>query len=236
MDALREELGRAPRSSRKYTVNEAVAAWLAEGLPGRSERTKNAYEEALTPLLAKIGVRPLRELTAFEIRKGLESLSSRYSTRYLQIGGNSLERAIRFAQVHERVSRNVAELIEFPKGKTGRPSKSLTLRASRQVHSQRRRSDNRATCVQHLTSAECCHENFLLVRCRNPGICLSLQPLGQTCAAQGLEVRRSQTACRAERPYTRSAAGTGQVSPACISSPAASEKGGAASAGDRRAC
>jgi NADH dehydrogenase len=30
--------------------------------------------------------------------------------------------------------------------------------------------------------------------------------------------------------------GTGQLSPACMSSPAASEKGGAASAGDRRAC
>ena len=28
MAELREELGRAPRASRKYTVNEAVAEWL----------------------------------------------------------------------------------------------------------------------------------------------------------------------------------------------------------------
>jgi len=127
MAELREELGRAPRSSRKYTVNEAVADWLAGGLPGRSERTKNAYKEALAPLLEKVGYRPLRELTAVEVRTSLESMSRQYSTRYLQIARNSLERAIRFAQVHERVNRNVAELIEAPRGRVGRPSKSLSL-------------------------------------------------------------------------------------------------------------
>ncbi len=133
MDELREELGRAPRSSRKYTVNQAVADWLQGGLPGRSERTKNAYKEALTPLLAKIGHRPLRELAAIEVRKGLESMSSKLSTRYLQISRNSLERAIRFAQVHERAGRNVAELIEVPTGKSGRPSKSLTLAQAQEL-------------------------------------------------------------------------------------------------------
>ncbi len=133
MDELREELGRAPRSSRKYTVDQAVADWVEGGLPGRSERTKNAYNEALTPLLSKIGHRPLRELTALEVRKGLESMSSRHSTRYLQISRNSLERAIRFAQVHERVGRNVAELIDVPIGKAGRPSKSLTLAQAQEL-------------------------------------------------------------------------------------------------------
>ncbi len=127
MAAVREELGQAPRSTKTYTVNEAVAAWLADGLPGRSERTKAVYRDGLAPLLAKIGHRPLREVTALEVRKGLESLSGQLSTRSLQIARNSLERALRFAQVHERVGRNVAELIEAPRGRTGRPSKSLTL-------------------------------------------------------------------------------------------------------------
>jgi integrase len=133
MAELREELGRAPRSSRKYTTAEAVAEWLKDGLPGRAERTKGAYREALAPLLAKVGHRPLRELTAMEVRKGLESLAPRSSTRYLQIAHNSLERAIRFAQAHQRVSGNVAELIEVPKGETGRPSKSLTLAQAQDV-------------------------------------------------------------------------------------------------------
>jgi len=55
MAELREELGLAPRSSRSYTVNLAVADWLEGGLPGRSDRTKNAYKEALAPLMAKFG-------------------------------------------------------------------------------------------------------------------------------------------------------------------------------------
>jgi integrase len=127
MAELREELGRAPKSTRTYTVAEAVAAWLADGLPGRSERTTTIYKDGLAPLLAKIGQRPLRELTAVEVRKGLESLAGQLSTRSLQIARNALERAIRFAQVHERVGRNAAELIEAPRGRTGRPSKSLFL-------------------------------------------------------------------------------------------------------------
>jgi len=133
MSELREELGRAPRSSRTYAVSEAVADWLDSGLPGRSERTRTIYKDALEPLLARIGHRPLRELTALEVRMGLEALSGQLSTRSLQIARNSLERAIRFAQVHERVSRNVAELIETPGGRAGRPSKALSLAQARKL-------------------------------------------------------------------------------------------------------
>jgi hypothetical protein len=115
MARLREELGQAPRVSRTYTVRQAVDDWLADGLPGRSERTRNAYLEALMPLLAQIGHRPLRELTAVDVKNGLKALSSKCSTRYLQISRNSLERSIRFAQVHQRVGYNVAELIETPR-------------------------------------------------------------------------------------------------------------------------
>jgi hypothetical protein len=46
MAELREELGRAPRSSRTYTVAESVTAWLDDGLPGRSGRTKTIYKDA----------------------------------------------------------------------------------------------------------------------------------------------------------------------------------------------
>jgi hypothetical protein len=53
MDKLREELGQAPKSTRTYTVNDAVAAWLAEGLPARSGRTKAVYKDGLAPLLAR---------------------------------------------------------------------------------------------------------------------------------------------------------------------------------------
>jgi integrase len=130
---LREELGRAPKSSRTYTVNEAVAEWLDKGLPGRSERTTAVYKLAVGYLLKKIGSRPLRDLSAGEVRAALESLTGQLSTRTLSIARLSLARAIRFAQAHDRVGRNVAEVIETPKGRSGRASKSLTLEQAQKL-------------------------------------------------------------------------------------------------------
>src|SRR5690348_10022272 len=49
------------------------------------------------------------------------------STRYLQLGRASLARAIRYAEAHDLVGRNVATLIDSPKGQIGRPSRSFTL-------------------------------------------------------------------------------------------------------------
>jgi len=71
------------------------------GLPGRSERTRSIYQQALKPLLEHIGTRPLRELTAGDVRAGLEALADRLSTRYLQIARASLARAIRYAEAHD---------------------------------------------------------------------------------------------------------------------------------------
>jgi integrase len=74
-----------------------------------------------------IGGRPLRSLSAGDVRSALGQLTSRYSTRSLQITRNSLERAIGHAQADDLVGRNVAALVQPPRGRTGRPSKSFTL-------------------------------------------------------------------------------------------------------------
>jgi hypothetical protein len=95
LKALHAELDRGLRTSFTYTVRQAVDDWLEGGLPGRSERTRSVYREALTPLMGQIGVKPLKELTAGNVRAGLEALSDRLSTRYLQIAKGSLARAIR---------------------------------------------------------------------------------------------------------------------------------------------
>jgi integrase len=125
--AVHGELDRGLRTSSTYTVRQAVDDWLRGGLPGRSERTRSIYLEALTPLLEHIGARPLRELTAGDVRSGLEALTGRLSTRYLQIARASLARAIRYAEAHDLVGRNVATLVDPPSGRVGRPSRSLTL-------------------------------------------------------------------------------------------------------------
>jgi integrase len=108
-------------------VRQAVDGWLREGLDGTSERTRTLYEGLLGPLLEVIGARPLRLLSAGDVRSGFGKLSERYSTRSLQITRNSLERAIRHAESNDLVGRNVAALLKAPQGRSGRASKSLTL-------------------------------------------------------------------------------------------------------------
>jgi integrase len=126
LKAVHQELDARVRSSTGYTVRLTVDDWLREGLDGRSERTRKLYTGLLEPVLDIIGAKPLRDLTAGDVRSALAQLTSRYSTRSLQITRNSLDRAIRHAQADDLVARNVAALVQAPRGRQGRPSKSLT--------------------------------------------------------------------------------------------------------------
>jgi hypothetical protein len=125
--ALHQDMDAGLRSSNTYTVRETVEDWLREGLDGTSERTRNLYEGLLGPVLEAIGAKPLRALSAGDVRSALGQLAARYSTRSLQITRNSLERAIRHAESNDLVGRNVAALVKPPRGRTGRPSKSFTV-------------------------------------------------------------------------------------------------------------
>jgi hypothetical protein len=62
LKAAHNEIDRGLHTSATYTVRQAVDDWLEGGLPGRSERTRSIYREALKPLLEHIGLKPLREL------------------------------------------------------------------------------------------------------------------------------------------------------------------------------
>jgi len=66
------ELDSGLHTSATYTVQQAVSDWLEGRLPGRSDRTRSIYRKALKPLLEHIGLKPLRELTARDIRRGLD--------------------------------------------------------------------------------------------------------------------------------------------------------------------
>ena len=108
-------------------MREAGDDWLREGLDGTSDRARTLYEGLLGPVLDAIGARPLRVLSAGDVRSALSQLATRYSTRSLQITRNSLERAIRHAESNDLVGCNVAALVKVPQGRSGRPSKSFTL-------------------------------------------------------------------------------------------------------------
>jgi integrase len=127
LKALHLELETGIRSSPTYTVAQAVEDWLRGGLDGRSAKTKTLYVGLMRSLMEHLGARPLRTLSAGDVRSALVQLAPRFSTRSLQITRNCLERAITHAQANDLVARNVATLVTLPAGRAGRPSRSFTL-------------------------------------------------------------------------------------------------------------
>jgi integrase len=112
-----------------YTVAEAVQDWLEFGLAARDEATVTKLASlASTHVIPAIGARKLRELSADDVDRWLRAESRKISTRTLQDVRSILKRAISRAQARDKVKRNVVMLCELPKGRAGRPSKSLSLR------------------------------------------------------------------------------------------------------------
>jgi integrase len=110
-----------------YTVRQAAEDWLASGLDGRSAKTIKKNENVLEPILKVIGARRLRELSAADVQQALSKMAADYSSAAVTMGHLALKRAIRHAEANDLVTRNVATLVDTPKGQEGRPSKSLTL-------------------------------------------------------------------------------------------------------------
>src|SRR5215831_15981785 len=110
-----------------YTVRQAAEDWLKEGLDGRAAKTIKKNENVLEPILTVIGARKLRQLSAADVRQALSKMAAEYSSAAVTMGHLALKRAIRHAEANDLVSRNVATLVDTPKGQQGRPSNSLTL-------------------------------------------------------------------------------------------------------------
>jgi integrase len=126
LERLRSEMAEGVRTSGSYTLQQAVDDWLQEGMSGRSRKTIDKYRYVLKPVLACIGGRVLRELTAGETRNALSKLAASHSTDTVGIARLSLERAIRHAESSGLVRRNVVQLIDTPRGQVGRPSRALS--------------------------------------------------------------------------------------------------------------
>ena len=125
---LHKELDVGLRPQRGYDVGAALEDWLAHGLEGRSANTVTLYRHAAAALTEQLGTVTLMKLTAVNVQDALLALAPERSTRTLKIAHDVLIRAIRQAERDDLVGRNVAALVDTPKGqKAGRPSKSLTL-------------------------------------------------------------------------------------------------------------
>jgi integrase len=126
---LHQEVGKGLRPRKYYTVSDALEDWLAHGVDGLSARTVTLYRGTIVKALTEeLGSVKLTALTASDVQQALAAMAPRLSTRTLQIAHNVLERAIRQAERDDLVGRNVAALVDTPRGQAaGRPSKSLTL-------------------------------------------------------------------------------------------------------------
>src|SRR5262249_768804 len=127
LTAKLRELQQGIRTSGDYTMADCAADWLRDGLDGRSDKTRQTYTEAVAPLLAIVGRKLQRDLTATAVRRGLVAIAEDRSSRSVAIAHNVVTRAIQRAAAHDLVGRNVAALAERPRGQAaGRPSKAMT--------------------------------------------------------------------------------------------------------------
>lgn len=117
-----------------YTVKQAVEDWLQFGLSSRDEETRKANESLCrNHIIALLGARRLRDLSAREVDAWLLDLSTKLSTRTLRGVRACLVRAVNRAMARDKVKRNVVLLCSVPTGRPGRPSKSLTSAQARDV-------------------------------------------------------------------------------------------------------
>ena len=128
LDELQAEVDHGARTSRTYTVAEAVDEWLAGPMADRAAKTIATQREILAPLTEEIGQAVLRDLQADDVSKALGKIAVTRSTRTVRDTRASLVRVITYAQARGKVTRNVAMLIKAPQGQSpGRPSKALTV-------------------------------------------------------------------------------------------------------------
>lgn len=128
-----EELDKGVKTDRNYFVRDAVNEFLtAFAKSGKSPKTQEVYRSlADHQLIPFIGRTRLKELTADDVEKWLNGRAEHLTSSSLGIVHSILKRSIRRAARHDRIGRNVAELVDTPDGKPARKSRSLSLEQAR---------------------------------------------------------------------------------------------------------
>lgn len=117
----------------RYTVRAAVEDWLELGHGKVGERTTEKDTYLARHAVDALGARRLKDLTAGEVERWLQALALSMTTRTLRDVRSVLNRAVERAMVRGMVTRNVVELVETPRGRTGRGARALTLDQARDV-------------------------------------------------------------------------------------------------------
>lgn len=122
------------QGAERYTVGLAVQDWLKYGrteVGANTERNnRDFYEHHIKPHL---GGRRIQDLRAVEVEKWMHELAPKLGRSALKQVLSVLRRSIDRAMTLGLAERNVTTLVQPPKGRAGRPSKSLTLDQARAI-------------------------------------------------------------------------------------------------------
>ncbi len=124
------------------TVAAAIEDWLEFGLAGRSAKTIDTCRMlANGHVIPDLGSRKVQELTAEDVDRWLKRKAPDLSRATLQRILSILRRALSRQVARDRLRRNVALHCEVPQGKSGRPSKALTMQQATAVLEAARGTD-----------------------------------------------------------------------------------------------
>lgn len=120
--------------SEHYKISQAVNDWLDHGQGDADEATVKRYRSlAKNHVLPHLGGRKARDLRPDEVDAWLSDLAPNLATTTLGLVKWCLSKSMTRAMKRGYVERNVVDFCETPRGRAGRPSKSLTMEEAQQV-------------------------------------------------------------------------------------------------------
>jgi integrase len=113
------------RTVATYTVQECVSDWL-DSLTLDPDTVAEYRGQAQKWIYPRIGSVKLKDFKAPDAERFFRGIGPLLSKRSLVMIKSTLRRSIRRAQKHDFIAKNVAELVDLPEGRPGRPSRAMT--------------------------------------------------------------------------------------------------------------
>ena len=129
---LHEELAAGVRTVAAYTVQECVSDWL-DSLTLDPDTVAEYRGQAQKWIYPRIGSVKLKDFKAPDAERFFRGLGPLLGKRSLVMIKSTLRRSIRRAQKHDLIAKNVAELVDLPEGRPGRPSRAMTQKQASRV-------------------------------------------------------------------------------------------------------
>ena len=125
LSALQDDLNAGIQTPASYTVRQCVADWLdsLELDPHTMATYQGQAEKWIYPA---IGAMKLKDFKATDADRFFRDIAKVLSKASLVKIKSTLIRSIRRAQKYDLIGRNVAELVDLPKGRLGHPSRAMS--------------------------------------------------------------------------------------------------------------